>query len=277
MNLSFFRRLLKNKPLRMVWTIEKGEQVAYLVGTAHFFPYSFSRSLTRLLQKVETAIFEGPLDEASMNRIAEWGHGGNSSPPLADLLEPEAVREINRQLGKRLARQPEEELYLLLQPTPPNYLELYSQGVRPWMAFFSIWTTYLGWPYSVDMEGYRIAQKLDKKICFLETIDEQLDVLDGIPLERIVSQLNGIKQWKSYAERHVDAFLAGDIEALLALMGRVPTRSPNVVGHRDVILYERMKAIFDRETAVAFVGAPHIPGVSTMFLEAGYTLTQGVK
>ena len=69
MNLPFFRS--REKPLRMVWRVEKDGRRSYLVGTAHFFPYSFVGSLTRLLQKVGTVMFEGPLDEESTARIAE--------------------------------------------------------------------------------------------------------------------------------------------------------------------------------------------------------------
>ena len=51
--------------------------------------------------------------------------------------------------------------------------------MRPWAAFFSIWGAYLNWRYSVDAEGYQIARKLGKEIRPIETLDEQLAVLDG--------------------------------------------------------------------------------------------------
>lgn len=274
--LPFFR-FFKQKPLRMAWTVEKAGRKCYLVGTAHFFPYSFGRSLTELLQQVETALFEGPLDEASMKRIADWGRQGQDTPCLAEALEPDIITEINRQLGRRLNNHQENDLYAILQPTPPNYFDLYTRNVRPWMAFFSIWTTYLNWEYSVDMEAYGLAQKLDKKIGYLETIEEQLAVLDGIPFERLVRQLSQIREWPEQSERYVQAFLAGDVETLLAMLGRFPTRCPAVVDNRDRALFERSKQVFERERAVAFLGAPHIPGVSTLFREAGYQVRQGIE
>ncbi len=268
---------LKDKPLQMVWQVEKEGRTSYLVGTAHFFPYSFARSVTRLLKRVETAIFEGPLDEASMNRIAEHGRQGHHLPALADVLEPEAIEEINRQLGQRLNHQNDDDFYLLLRPPRPNYFELYTRGVRPWMAFFSIWSTYLDWQYSMDMEAFQIARKLDKNICFLETIEEQLAVLDGIPFERIVRQLNEVRSWPHYTDRYVNIFLQGDVEALLSLTGGFASRGRPVVSDRDGILFDRMRVIFEAESAVAFVGFPHIPGVRKLFCDQGYGVTQGVE
>lgn len=269
----------KNKPLRMVWTVEKEGRMAYLVGTAHFFPYSFSRSFAGLLKEVETAIFEGPLDEESMAQIAAHGRRPQKGPSLADVLEPEAVDEINRQLDRRLNHHDQSEFYLLFRPPRPNYFELYSREVRPWMAFFAIWSTYLGWHYSMDMEAFQMARKGGKQIHFLETLEEQLVVLDSISFERITRQLNQVKAWSYYSSCYVDMFLQGNLDQLLALMDGFASRSRSrtVVGERDVILFERMKAIIQNEAAVAFLGFPHIPGVKKLFLDEGYRVTQGVR
>jgi uncharacterized protein YbaP (TraB family) len=268
---------LRDKPLRMAWVIEKGGKRSYLVGTAHFFPYSFARSLRDLLRRVEMVIFEGPLDETSMNRIAEYGRMGDGLPSLADALEPEVAREISRQLGRRLENQAGSDLYFLLGPSRPNYFEMFTRGVRPWMAFFSIWSTCLDWKYSVDMEGFHTAQKLGKKTCFLETVEEQLAVLDAIPFERIVRQLNEVRNWPAYTDCYVKLFLAGDVQGLLSLTDNFASRCRPVVSDRDAVLFQRMKPIFETENAVAFVGFPHFPGVSRLFLDEGYRVSQGVE
>lgn len=273
MNLPFFRT--REKRLRMTWQVEKDGRSSYLVGTAHFFPYSFNRSLTHLIRRVETVIFEGPLDEASMQRIAEHGRQGNSSPELIDILNPAAVQEINKVLNRRAAAQLGESLYPFLQPTPPNYVEQYSRGLRPWMAFFSLWSTCMDWHYSVDMEAYQIARRLGKRIHFLETIEEQLAVLDGIPLERITRQLNDVDNWPDFSNQYVNLFLQGDLDNLQCLTQKFATRGRVVISDRDAILFRRMKPVFDREDAIALVGFPHIPGVSRLFLDQGYCITQG--
>jgi len=265
------------KILRMVWTVEKDGQASYLVGTAHFFPYSFDRSLRRLLKQVETAVFEGPLDEGSMQRVAEYGRQGDGLPCLAELLEPVAIAEINRQLALRLDGEAGEDVYSFLPGAGPSYFDQFTRSVRPWMAFFSIWSTYLDWKYSVDMQGYRIAGRLRKPVRFLESIDEQLVVLDSIPLEQITRQLNDVRNWKTYQKQYTRAYLAGDLDKLLGLTSRFPTRCRAVFSQRDEVLFERMKAIFERGPAAAFVGSGHVPGVSHLFRQQGYRVTQGFE
>ncbi|MEW5872322.1 MAG: TraB/GumN family protein [Chloroflexota bacterium] len=263
----------KQRDLRMLWTVAKdGRELSYLVGTAHFFPYSFRRALEKLVGEVDAVLFEGPLDADSMNQIAAYGRQGQDCPDLGDLLEPAAIRHINRRLEQRLDHNGEAGLYYLSQPGRAMYFEMLTQGVRPWMAFFSIWSTGLGWEYSVDMEAYHVALRLKKPVHFLETVEEQLRVLDGIPLERIVDQLNEVDGWPAYVRRYVDTFLAGDLDGWLALSGRFPSRCPVVVGERDCILFERMLAAMQSRRVAAFVGAPHVPGVSHLLREHGYVV-----
>ena len=146
--------------------------------------------------------------------------------------------------------------------------------MRPYAAFFSIWQTCLGWEYSVDMEGYQTACKLGKNIQALETLDEQLEVLDNISLERITRMLNDVENWDAYNKGYVKYYLEGNLESLTKLTSRFATRGPVVIGARDRIQFERMKPVFEREDALAFIGFPHIPGVTELFRNEGYTITQ---
>ena len=81
MNLLFWSH---QKKLRMLWRVEKDGRASHLVGTAHFFPYSFRRALTRLMRNVEIVMFEGPLDQASSEQIAAYGRGGNDLPAFVE-------------------------------------------------------------------------------------------------------------------------------------------------------------------------------------------------
>jgi len=68
----FFRRT-NEKELKMIWEVEKDHRRSYLVGTAHFFPYSFKTSLHRCLENADTVMFEGPLDPDNMARVVNRG------------------------------------------------------------------------------------------------------------------------------------------------------------------------------------------------------------
>ena len=89
----------KGKELKMVWRVEKEGKTSFLVGTSHFFRHSFRRALTRLIQGAENVLFEGPLDDESMARVAAYGRQAEGSPSLLEALDPKVIREINRQMN----------------------------------------------------------------------------------------------------------------------------------------------------------------------------------
>lgn len=262
------------KPLRMAWRIEKNGRASHLVGTAHFFPYSFRRSLTRLIRNVTTVMFEGPLDDDSFTKIAEHGKQGGDSSPLCNALTPESIAAIDDILCTRAGGQTGDSCLASLMEKEPVCFESFTWGMRPYAAFFSIWRTYLGWKHSVDMEGYRIACSLSKNIRFLETLDEQITVLDNIPVDRLARQLNDVANWDGYKKEYTKTYLSGDLEKMMALTARFATRHPAVLGPRDRNLVERMTPVFEQEEALAFIGFPHVPGVTNLLRDAGYTVTQ---
>ena len=265
----------KEKKLRTVWKVEKDDQFSFLVGTAHFSPYRFKKALTKLIQSTETVLFEGPLDEENMARVVQYGRQGENTPSIYEALDPEAIREINRQLGARLSTHTAAGLYLdLIHPRTSDFLEVHTRGVRPWMAFFTIWSAFLNWKHSMDVEAFHIAKKLGKKIQYLETIEDQLAALDGIPFERIVRYFHSIKSWKAYQEIFLRFFLEGDIEKFFSLTGEFPTRCESIITKRDPIFFKGIKTFIEEGETVAFVGVIHIPGIRKLFLDEGYQVKQ---
>jgi uncharacterized protein YbaP (TraB family) len=265
----------KEKPLRTVWRIEKDAQTSFLVGTAHFSPYRFKKTLTRLTQDSETVLFEGPLDEESMARVVQYGQQGENAPSLDKALHPDVIAEINKLLAARSGFQTTAVPYLdLIHPTRSDFLEIQARGVRPWMTFFTIWSAFLNWKHSMDLEAFHIARKLGKKIEYLETIEDQLAALDGIPIERIVNYLNHIGNWRIHKEVFTKAFLEGDIQQFFSMTGEFPTRCESIIAKRDLIFFKKMKVFFERGKTVAFVGVGHIPGIRKLFLDEGYRVIQ---
>jgi uncharacterized protein YbaP (TraB family) len=120
------------------------------------------------------------------------------------------------------------------------------------------------------MEGYGIAQELGKKIIFLESIEEQIKVLQNISHEKIMVFLKQTDQWETLANVYVKSYLEGDLEKLRLSGIRFPSRHHSVIDHRDQIFFERMQAELARGSVVAFLGAPHLKGVSRLLLADGY-------
>jgi uncharacterized protein YbaP (TraB family) len=147
------------------------------------------------------------------------------------------------------------------------------KGLKPWMAFFTLWTYYLeqqGWRSSVDLEAYRLAREMKKTIVFLETIEEQIGVLEGLPHERIIDFLKRADRWNRYLRKYVKYYLRGELEKLLALSTGFPSRSFTVIERRDEIFCERMRPHLEKGGAIVFVGAPHVNGVCRMMIAEGY-------
>ena len=274
--MSWSLPFITDKPLRMVWKVQKDASCSYLVGTAHFFPYGFSRSLRRILKDVDIVLTEGPLDEDSLGQIADNGRDGGFGVNLGELLDPNAVGAINRLLEKRLAAEDGNRAYLLYPLEKLDYFAMFTQEARLWMAFFSIWTTCLGWEHSVDREAYQLALRMGKPVQAIESLQEQLAVLNGISLERVLRQLGDVRNWDVYQRDYVRLYLEGSLEQLVSLTNHFPTRTPAAIGERDRVMFSRLKPVFESRRAAAFIGFPHIPGVRRLFLEDGCQVSQGV-
>ena len=265
----------KEKRLRTVWRVEKNGQGSFLVGTAHFSPYSFRKALAKLVEGSETVLFEGPLDPESMAVVTRYGCRGEGTPSVYDALAPAVIREINRQMAARSGPATTSGSYLdLIYPKRDGFLEKNTCGVRPWMAFFTTWSAFLNWKHSMDVEAFHIARKLGRKIEYLETIEDQLEALDGIPFERIVNYLNRFQHWSAHRELFTRVFLEGNLQNYLSLTGEFPTRCESIIGKRDPIFFKGIRASFEKRQTTAFVGIGHIPGVRKMFLDEGYRVTQ---
>jgi uncharacterized protein YbaP (TraB family) len=270
----FFRRS-KEKELKMIWEVEKNHKRSYLVGTAHFFPYSFKTSLHRCLENAGTVMFEGPLDPDSMAKVVNRGFDIQSSYHIFDDLDRQSINRITREIAPQCRGRNTFLILNLRKFKVENSLYEMVKGMKPWLAFFTIWSNYLkknGWQYSVDLEGYTLAEGLAKKIVFLETVEEQINVLENLARDRIIDFLKRVDQWHELAQDYVRSYLAGDLEQIKSKGFRFPSRHPSVIDHRDKIIYERMREYLEQGDAVALIGAPHVPGVSTLLREDGYQI-----
>jgi hypothetical protein len=262
----------------MLWRIEKDAKVSSIVGTAHFFPHSYRKGFTRLMRDASTVLFEGPLDRESMAIVARYGMEGEGAPSVLKALDSETVEKINRRLSKTVEQPAGPATGLaMIRPASPRFLDLYADGVRPWMALFATWSAFLrtkGWENSMDLEAYTISGRLRKNVRFLETIDEQLAALDEIPFDRIVAFLNAFEEWDKYAERHLNLLVAGRYEDMIASTTMFPSRCQSIVDDRDPVLFERMKPFVEEGRALALVGTAHVMGITRMFEAEGYRVKQ---
>jgi hypothetical protein len=271
--LSLFLRA-KEKELKMLWRVKKDGRTSYLAGTAHFFPYTFKESIGRLLTNVSTVLLEGPLDATDLDKVRSFGVNDPRLPALYDALDAKTVKAINKQLSRDVYTRNRVVSNLDFVSTQcDDWLQVLTQGLKPWMAFFKIWSCFLqleGWHHSVDLDAFHAAREMGKKIHYLESIEEQLEVLESIPLDRIISFLGHSERWHDDIDKYVSHYLEGDLDGLLSLSQDFPSRCEPVIETRDFILYERLKGFFAEGDVAAFVGAPHTKAIKEMLIADGY-------
>jgi uncharacterized protein YbaP (TraB family) len=271
--LSLFTRA---RELRTVWAVRKAGSQSYLAGTAHFFPYHFRRTLRGYLNRAGTILLEGPLDDKAMRRVVESGSATGAGRSLAEALDTATVLKINAEFGAPAPAFSGHPLYHeIFGSAPGSQLCVQIQGLKPWMGFFRIWTHYLqehGWNFRMDVDALRAAADLGRPVQFLETIDEQIAALEGVPLARILEFLGAVN-WTEYRREYVRHFLAGSLDALAATARVFPSFCESVLDRRDPILHERMRPHLERGNTIAFVGILHCPRIIGLLRADGYEVT----
>ena len=259
----------------MVWEVERRGRRSIphstLVGAAHFFPRHFRRDLRRLIAPARVVLLEGPLDEAATRKVlaAGRGLGGNA-------VYEEAKEAIQARLGiyhapldvHRMLRD-------LIFGREERWLEDELRTLKPWAAFLGVWTRYRsreGWVHKLDLDAAQIAARLGKEVRYLETIEEQIAVLDAVPLERMLRFMH--ENWSAYCAAYERHYLAGELEPLIAAAQVFPTYCEPVIGRRDAVLAERMMQAFEAGGACAVVGVAHCPGVVERLAQEGFSSTR---
>ena len=270
---EYMASLPRQRSFAMLWEIEKNGRRSWIGGTAHFFCYSFEASFRRLFEKVDTVIFEGPLDPVSLEEVSRVGRTPEpESPRIADAMKEEEIQRLERVVcgpRGRWAR------WLGLESPDPTDVRYFLSQTRHWMAFFSIWTAYLhrqGWHQSVDLEAWQLAREMGKSVRAMETIKEQIQTLENVPVERIVNYFRNCRQWNRYIHKNVKAYLKGDLDGMMGTSTEFPSRTERVIQRRDVTFLERMAPFLEAGRCTVFVGSAHMLNLRQMLSNAGFSV-----
>jgi uncharacterized protein YbaP (TraB family) len=270
---QFLASLPPQRKFAMLWEIEKNGRRSWIGGTAHFFCYSFERSFRELFEKVDTVLFEGPLDPESLDQVSAAGRTpAPESHRLIEELTEADIRRLERVVcGPRgfWAR------FMGLEHQDPVDVRFLLSHTRHWMAFFSLWTGFLarrGWTQSVDLEAWHLAHDMGKAVRGMESIPEQIETLESITVARIVGFLRQCRQWNRYITRNVGAYLKGDVDNMFGTSIEFPTRTELVIHRRDARFLGRMRPFIDEGRCAVFVGSAHMINLRGMLAEAGFSI-----
>lgn len=269
--------LTEERDLAMVWVLERDGKCSHLIGSAHFFPYKFRRALKRLARGARFMILEGPLALEDLREVAREGMV-REQEGLSPWLDEATLAGLAKLIGNEGSLVG--ELIpggLGLRPGKYSKVRLILDGMRPWMAFFTLWVKHLerlGWIYYMDRDAFQIGSKMGCQVIHLESMQEQLAALEQIPRERILSFLSAVDQWKNYSRLYVRLYLQGDLKGLLELSAGFPSRCKPVIDNRDAVMYQRMLPYLRAGRALVLVGAPHTRAILGWLQGEGYEIRQ---
>ena len=125
----------------------------------------------------------------------------------------------------------------------------------------------------MDLEAWRLAHSLGKHVLAMEDIEEQLEALRAVPVQRAVNHLRNCALWPAYLRANARAYLAGDLMGLMGTSTEFPTRTGHIIGARDQRFRERMVPYLEEGRALALVGSAHLLNLRSMLEEDGFTVT----
>jgi hypothetical protein len=259
----------------MVWEVERpgarSTMHSTLIGAAHFFPRDFKRELRRWMADARIVLLEGPLDPVATRKVLDAGRGVGG-----DELYKAARERIHAMLGIYSAPLDVHRMLRdLVFGRQEEWLEQELRALKPWAAFFGIWTRFRareGWEHKLDLDAAQIAANLGKPVRYLEAIEEQIAALEAVPVERFYRFMN--ESWVEYNRAYERHYLAGDLEGLAAAAQDFPTYCEPVIGARDAVLAERMTGELEAGGACVIIGVAHCRGVLGKLSQAGYQTNQ---
>jgi uncharacterized protein YbaP (TraB family) len=124
----------------------------------------------------------------------------------------------------------------------------------------------------VDLEAWNLALDMGKAVRGMESLPEQIETLESIPIPRIVKFLRSCRKWDRYIRRNVRAYLKGDVDNMFGTSIEFPTRTEQVIRHRDARFLERMRPFIEEGRCAVFVGLAHMINLRGMLAEAGFSV-----
>lgn len=265
----------------VLWRVERADGAAsYVFGTLH----STDERITALPQPVSDAF-------AASQTLA-----------IECILDNPAIFKISRAMllpgGQRLDASMSAAQVARLKDVSANYHMPFNMVTRfkPWgaMMLFSV-------PPSEHLRAAAGLKPLDerlradaaaagKTVLGLETVDEQIDTLDGmVPADQML-MLDSTLQDSGQIE-HVfaglrDAYLARDLVAVYGILnaeksddatGAVSRFEQRLIIDRNRRMVERMDKLLQRGNAFVAVGALHLPGahgILQLLSNEGYQVTR---
>jgi len=260
-----------------LWELTHEGRTLYLLGSVHLLRpevYPLDPAIYEAFDAAEVVAFELDFDEMMaaaplMIQLGTYQDGRT----LRDVLPPDLYAELHEQMT---------EVGMPMQAVDP---------MKPWMAALTLSSLVLqrgGYEAAagIDMHFHERAKETGMAIVGLETVEEQLQVFDGLDEEPQIEMLRSTLDQLDDTVRELDRATAlwqrGDAEGLAEMFIEQMGDQPEVL---ERLLYERnrnwipgIEALLQRpETVIVIVGMGHLVGegsVIELLQERGYEVRQ---
>lgn len=270
--LSIFSITAQNLENSTLWKIEGNglEKPSYLFGTIHITcNATLEDDVKKALDETTQIVMELDMDDPSMQMKMMKSIYFKDGKTLKDFVSEEDYKSID-------------SLFINNIGMPVKMLE----KVKPFFLSSMFFPKMLDCPMqSFELELTKIAKEQEEEIYGLETLEEQIQVFDDIPLEDQYADLvrmakDNLEYDKETFSKMLKLYEEENITAILDMMDDDTNKT--VSEHQDVLLKQRNEnwiskiEEYAKEQPTFFgVGAGHLPGkngVIQLLRNAGYTV-----
>lgn len=257
----------------LLWKISSKEmkQPSYLFGTIHLIchdDYVWTPAMKRSLDACKEVCFEMDLDEPSLMMEVATGMMDKNGKTLKEYFSEADYAKLEKYVHDSLGMDLE-----VFQPMKPIAL----------LTLFSTKGASCDTPESYEANIMQEAQKTNKNITGLESVSEQLDLFDNLPVDSVIKDImeavNGIEEDPHSFEALIKAYKKQDLPALHKLIQESGKKDIDLSGFLDMRNEKwvpRMIEKMDTNAVFFAVGAGHLPGemgIISLLRKAGYTVT----
>lgn len=257
----------------LLWRIHKPQQpVSYLFGTIHVDDKrvkQLNSNIKRRFDEAKTLCLEILPD-----RQTQVGIG------LAMLLPEDA--SLHDILGEALFTR------LSLELNRVGISPLEADRLKPWAAMIVLSRPESTGGYALDEQLYHWGNHQYKRLCALETLQEQLSIFDELNHDDQISlledTLENVSELKDLNEALILAYLSGNLDEIYRHSLNMETGNnelakrlrESLIDKRNLLMAKRVIPVLKKGNAFIAVGALHLPGqkgLLQLLRDEGYIVT----
>jgi uncharacterized protein YbaP (TraB family) len=258
----------------LLWQISGKDLVkpSYLFGTIHMIcpdDYIWSTKMQQAFSKADDICFEMDLDDPAVMMTIATGMLDNSGKTLQDYFSAADYKKLSAYIKDSLGLTIE-----MFSTMKPMILPMIFTGK----------SAYCDIPVSYEEKLTQSAKEQKKDIAGIETPEEQIAVLNSMPVDSVVKEVmdivNGVEQENdSLFGQLMTAYKTQDLPTLYELMHRskdLENEMGAFLDDRNIKWIPRMIDMMDKRSMFFAVGAGHLwgeKGVIHLLRAEGYIVT----